>query len=114
MFGIIAKFLQQKFGNILPYFQGKNLAVLCLKYVIAHKTLFSPSFRRENTTIGMPYFHNENPVEFCVWCAMVHWQGFMPVYTAHANMLILGRVEASQSFKYIDTCCIHGETDVTW
>ena len=62
----------------------------------------------------MPYFHNENPVEFCVWCAMVHWQGFVIVYTAHANMLILGRVEASQSFKYIDTCCIHGETDVTW
>ena len=43
-----------------------------LKFIIAHQTLFSPRFRRENTVIGMPHFHGENPTEFHVWCAMAH------------------------------------------
>ena len=29
----------------------------------------------------MPYFHFENLAEFCVWCAMVHQQGFASVYS---------------------------------
>ena len=46
--------------------------MLRLRCVIAHKTLFSTGFHCENTEIGMPYFHGENPVEFCVSCAIVH------------------------------------------
>ena len=82
--------------------------------VIAHRTLSSPSFYCESTTIGMPHFHGENSAKFRVWCAMAHWQGFTPVYTAHANMLMLGQARAFQSIKHIDACCIHGETNVTW
>ena len=82
--------------------------------VIAHRTLSSPSFYCESTTIGMPHFHGENSAKFRVWCAMAHWQGFAPVYTAHANMLMLGQARALQSIKHIDACCIHGETNVTW
>ena len=44
--------------------------------------------------MGMPYFHGKNPAEFHIYCAMAHQQGFMPVYTAHANMLVLGQAEA--------------------
>ena len=51
---------------------GKNLATFCLRCIIAHKTLFSPSFHRENTAVGMPHFHSENPIEFRVWCAIAH------------------------------------------
>ena len=43
---------------------------------------------------------------------MAHRQGFMLVYTARANMLVLGQVRALQSIKYIDV--IHRETNVTW
>ena len=80
VFGIVAKFPQRKCG--------RNSVALRLRCVIAHKTLFSQSFRRENMAIGMPYFHGENSVEFCVWCAMAHRLGFMPVYTTRANMLV--------------------------
>ena len=38
----------------------------------------------------------------------------MPVYTARANMLMVGQARAPQSIKHIDACYIHGETDVTW
>ena len=38
----------------------------------------------------------------------------MPVYMTCANMLVLGRAEAPQSIKHVDTWRIHGETDVTW
>ena len=114
VFGIVAKFPWQKLGRISPYFRGKNPAMLCLRCVIANKTLFSPSFRRENTAMGMPHFHSENLAEFRIWCAMAHLQGFMPIYAAHANMLALVRAEAPQSIKHIDTCHIHGETNVTW
>jgi len=51
VFGIVAKFPWQKSGNILPYFHGENLEALHPKCVIAHKTLFSPSFQHENTAI---------------------------------------------------------------
>ena len=51
---------------------------------------------------------------FCVLCAMVHRQGFMTMYMAHANMLVLGRARAPQSIKHINTCRIHRETDDTW
>jgi len=114
VFGVIAKLPQWKFDSISPSFYGKNLATLHLRCIITHKMLFSPSFRRENTAMGMPHFHGENMVEFYIWCAMAHQQGFMPVYTAHANVLLLGWASAPQSIKHIDTCCIHGETDVTW
>jgi len=62
----------------------------------------------------MPNFHDENSVEFCVWCAMAHQKGFMPLYTTHANMLVLGKARALQSIKPIDLCCIQRETTVTW
>ena len=90
VFRIGAKFPQRKFDNITPYFHGRNLAILCLRCIIALKTLFSPSFSCKNTAMEVPYFHGENLVEFRVWCAMAHWQSFTPVYTAHANMLMLG------------------------
>ena len=64
VFGIVAKFPQRKCG--------KNLVALRLKCVIAHKKLFSPSFRRENMVMKMPYFHGKNLVEFRVWYAMAH------------------------------------------
>ena len=44
---------------------------------------------------------------------MTHQQGFTPVYTMRANMLVLGRAGALQSIKHIDVCHIHGEIDVT-
>ena len=72
VFGIVAKFPWQKFGSILPYFHGGNLAMLCLRCIIAHKILFSPSIHCENTAMEVPNFHGENPTEFHVWCAMVH------------------------------------------
>ena len=55
-----AKFPRWKSGSILPYFCGGNLATLRLRCVIAHKTLFSPSFRRENTTTRMPHRSHRN------------------------------------------------------
>ena len=113
VFGIIAKFLRWKFGNISPYFRGRNPATLYLRCIIAHKTLFF-HFWRENTAIGLPHFYDENLTEFCVWCAMTHQQDFVPVYTVRANVLMLGQVRAPQSIKHVDTCRVHGETDVTW
>ena len=44
---------------------------------------------------------------------MAHLQGFMLVYMAHANMLMLERAEAPQSIKHIDACRIRGEINVT-
>ena len=46
--------------------------------------------------MGMPYFHGENLTEFRVWCAMAHQQGFMLVYMARANMLMLGQARDPQ------------------
>jgi len=66
MFEVGNKFSQWKSSSILPYFCGGNPIVLHLRCVIAHQTLFSPSFRCENTKMGMPHFHNENPSEFRV------------------------------------------------
>jgi len=80
VFRIVAKFLRWKSGSISPYFRGKNLATLRLKCVIAHKMLFSPSFRRKNTAMGMPHFHGENLTEFHIWCAIAHQQGFTPMW----------------------------------
>ena len=71
-FEIIAQFPQQKFGSILPYFRGRNMAAFRGRHVIADKTLFSPSFLYENTAKRMPHFYGENPAKFRVWCAMAH------------------------------------------
>ena len=98
----------------MPYFRDKNLAVLHFRCVIEQKTLFSPSFRHEDTIAKVSHFHGENPAEFHIWCTMAHQQGFMPMYTARTNMLVLGQEEAPQSIKHIDVCRIHGEIDVTW
>ena len=114
VFGIVAKFPWRKFGSISPYFRDENSATLHLRGVIAHKTLSLASFRYENTAMGMPHFHRENPAKFCIWCTMAHRQGFTPVYTMRANMLMLGWASALQSIKHIDVCRIHGETNVTW
>ena len=72
------------------------------------------SFRCENMAMGMPHFHSENLAEFRIWCTMVYQQGFVLVYTTRANMLVLGRARAPRNIMHIDTCRIHGETDVTW
>ena len=71
-----AKFPRWKFGSISPCFRGKNLAAIRLRCIIAHKTLFSPSFSCENTATEVPHFHGENPAKFHIWCAMAHRQGF--------------------------------------
>ena len=44
----------------------------------------------------MPHFHGENWVKFRVWCIMVHQQGFVLVYMARANMLMLGQARDPQ------------------
>ena len=64
--------------------------------------------------MGLPHFYDENLTEFRVWCSMTHQQGFVPMYTARANVLMLGQARAPQSIKHVDTCRIHRETDVTW
>ena len=64
--------------------------------------------------MGMPYFHGKNLAKFRVWCAMAHRQGFMPMYAARANMLMLGRARAPQSIKHVDAWRIHMDTNVTW
>ena len=38
----------------------------------------------------MPHFHNENLAKFHVCCTMAHCQGFVPVYMACVNVLVLG------------------------
>ena len=75
-----------KIWHILPYFRDGNPIALRLKCVVAHKTLFSPSFCHENTAVGMPHFHGENPAKFHVWYVTAHRQGFMPVYTVCTNI----------------------------
>ena len=112
-FRIVAKFPWQKSSSISPYFCDRNQTAFLLWCVIAHKTLFSPSFCGENTAAKVPHFHGENPAEFCVWCTMANWQGFMPVYIVCINMFMLGWDETHQSIKHIDACRIHGETNVT-
>ena len=87
---LLPKFPWKKFDNISFYFHGGNLIAVRLKCVIAHKTLFSPSFHLKNMAIGMPYFHGENLADFRVWCAIAHRQSFVPVYMVRANMLMLG------------------------
>ena len=37
--------------------------------------------------LNVPHFHGKNPVKFCVWCAVMHRQGFMPMYMTCINML---------------------------
>ena len=38
--------------------------------------------------LNVPHFHGENPVEFCIWCAIMHRQGFESMYSACINMLM--------------------------
>jgi len=73
VFGIGSKFPRQQSDRILPYFCGENLATLRPNCIRAHKTLFSPSFHCENTTMEVPYFHGKNLAEFRIWCAMTNW-----------------------------------------
>ena len=61
-FEVFARFPRS--NSISPYFHGENPTMLHLRCVIACQMLFSPSFRRENTAIGMPHFHSENPTRF--------------------------------------------------
>ena len=99
--GIDAKFQQRKSRSISPYFRGKNLVALRLRCIIAHKMLFSPSFRCENTTTG------------CLIFMVKIGQGFMSIYTVCIDMLILRHTEALQNIMIVDACRIHGETNVT-
>ena len=92
----------RKFGSILPYFHGGNPTALHLKCVIAHKTLFSPSFHRENMAMAMPHFHMKKIGRVHIWCPMAHQQNFMPVYTACANMLVQGQAGALQNSRKRD------------
>ena len=38
----------------------------------------------------------------------------MPIYMAHAKVLMLGKAKDPQHIKHIDACHIHGETNITW
>ena len=87
-FRIVSKFPRQKSNSISPYFHDQNQAALCLRCIIAHKTLFSTSFRCENTTTKMPHFHSKNLTKFQVWYIMAHRQGFTPVYVVRVNILM--------------------------
>ena len=82
--GSVPNFHNENLAEFRLIFCGRNPVALRLGCVIAHKTLFSPSFRYENTTMEVPHLHDENPAEFH------NRQGFMPMYTARANMLVLG------------------------
>ena len=86
VFGIGAKFPQRKFDNITPYFHGRNLAILCLRCIIALKTLFSLSFSCKNTAMEVPYFHSENLVEFRVCLAKFHACVYGACQHAYARM----------------------------
>ena len=50
--------------KLLLDFHGKDPVALRLRCIIAHQMLFSPSFQRENMTMGIPRFHGKNRVEF--------------------------------------------------
>ena len=100
--------------ELIPIFHNENLATFRLRCIIAHKILFSPTFRYESIARKMAHLYNENSAKFCIWCAMLHRQGFMHVYTMRANMRMLGQAIAPQSSKHIVACRIHGETNVTW
>ena len=99
--GIVVKLPWWKFGSISPYFRGGNQATFRVKCLIAHKTLFSPSFccENKNTAKRMPHFHSDNLAQFRIWCAMVHWQGFIPMYTTCVNVFILRQAGAHWSIK---------------
>ena len=47
--------------------------------------------------LGIPHFHNENLVEFHVWCTMVNRQGFASMYTVRIDMLVLRQAEYSMN-----------------
>ena len=85
--------------ELLPNFYNENQAAFRLWCVIAHKTLFSPSFCCENTANkGAPFSQRKSgrvlhlvrysaPVGFCAFVYCVH--------------------------QHVDVCHIHGETNVT-
>ena len=71
VFEIATKFPQRKSDNILPYFHGRNSVAICLRCVIAHKTLSSPFFYHENTAMGCPIFKAKIQQSFMfgvLWC----------------------------------------------
>ena len=49
----------------------------------------------------MSHFHGKSLAKFCVWCAIAHWQGFFPMYTACINMLKLRKAKAYRSTKHM-------------
>ena len=75
--------------ELIPIFHNENLATFRLRCIIAHKILFSPTFRYESIARKMAHLYNENSAKFCIWCAMAHWQGFVPVYIVRVTMFIL-------------------------
>ena len=81
---------------IFGYLEGSFQSTFRLNYGCKIECLH---FCYENMARKMPYFHGENPIEFRIWCVMAHQQGFMPVYTACANVLMLGQAEAPQSIQ---------------
>jgi len=66
VFEVATKFPRQKSDSISPYFRGENPTTPRLRCVIARQTLFLPNFWRENTAMGMPHFHSENPAKLLV------------------------------------------------
>ena len=107
VFGIIAR---QHFALFL--WQKSSIALPQIRHSTQNAILTKLSTWEYGN--GDALFSRQNPAEFHIYCAMAHQQGFMPVYTAHANMLVLGQAEAPQSIKHVDTCRIHEKTDVTW
>ena len=73
VFEVATNFHGENLAAFFPNFRGGNPIALRLRCVIAHQTLFSPSFLRENTEMGMPHFHGKNLTEVHIWCAMTHW-----------------------------------------
>ena len=70
--------------KLLPNFYGKSSAAFRLIFVSKIQQRFASNaslhakryshqdFECENTATGMPHFHDENLVEFRVWCVMAH------------------------------------------
>ena len=109
----------------LPNFHGENPTTFCLILVVEIQQHFAldasqhikryshQAFQVRIRQWGCPIFTAKNPKEFCVWCAMAHLQGSMPIYKVCIDMLVLRQAEALHNIKHVDMCRIRGETNFT-
>ena len=110
---VATKFLQWKSDNISSYFCGGNPEARRLRCAKVLQTLFSPSFQRKNTAIGMPHFHGENPAKFRIWCATAHHKVLRLCIHHILTCSHCNKPKPSKVLEHIDTCHIHRETNVT-